>query len=79
LYSSASDFTYALQQHKQWKTDIRFGTWNVRSLYRSRSLKTVARQLVKYRVYLVGQRLDGTREAPNEQRIIHLSMGNENH
>jgi len=51
----------------------------VRSLYRSRSLKTVARQLVKYRVYLVGQRLDGTREAPNEQRIIHLSMGNENH
>jgi hypothetical protein len=37
----------------------------------------VARQLVKYRLDLVGQRLDGTREAPNEQRIIHLSMENE--
>jgi len=49
----------------------------VRSLYRSGSLKTVARQLVKYRLDLMGQRLDGTKEALNEQRIIHLSMGNE--
>ena len=49
----------------------------MRSLYRSGSLKTVARQLVKYRLDLMGQRLDGTKEALNEQRIIHLSMGNE--
>jgi exonuclease III len=34
--------------------DMRFGTWNVRSLYRSGSLKTVARELGKYKLGLVG-------------------------
>jgi hypothetical protein len=32
-----------LAQPKHWEMDMRFGTWNVRSLYRSGSLKTVAR------------------------------------
>jgi hypothetical protein len=30
------------------------GTWNVRSLYRSGSLKTIARELGKYKLDLVG-------------------------
>jgi exonuclease III len=34
--------------------DMRFGTWNVRNLYRSSSLKTVARGLGKYNLDLVG-------------------------
>jgi exonuclease III len=34
--------------------DMRFGTWNVRGLYRSGSLKTVARELEKYKLALVG-------------------------
>jgi exonuclease III len=34
--------------------DMRFGTWNVRTLYRSGSLKTVARELGKYKLHLVG-------------------------
>jgi exonuclease III len=34
--------------------DMRFGTWNVRSLYRPGSLKTVARELGKYKFDLVG-------------------------
>jgi exonuclease III len=34
--------------------DMRFGTWNVRSLYRSGSLKIVARELGKYKLDLVG-------------------------
>jgi exonuclease III len=34
--------------------DMRFGTWNVRSLYRSGSFKTVARELRKYKLDLVG-------------------------
>jgi exonuclease III len=34
--------------------DMRFGTWNVRSLYRSGSFKTVARELAKYKLDLVG-------------------------
>jgi exonuclease III len=32
----------------------RFGTWNVRSLYRIGSLTTVAREMVKYKLDLVG-------------------------
>jgi exonuclease III len=34
--------------------DLRFGTWNVRSLYRSGSLKTVAMELGKCKLDLVG-------------------------
>jgi exonuclease III len=34
--------------------DIRFGTWNVRSLHRTGALKRVARQLEKYKLDLVG-------------------------
>jgi exonuclease III len=34
--------------------DTRFGTWNVRSLYRLGSLKTLARELGKYKLDLVG-------------------------
>jgi exonuclease III len=34
--------------------DLRFGTWNVRSLYRSGSLKTIARELGKYKLDLLG-------------------------
>jgi hypothetical protein len=33
--------------------DIRFGTWNVRSLYRIGSLTTVERELGKYKLGLV--------------------------
>jgi exonuclease III len=33
--------------------DMRFGTWNVRRVYTSGSLKTVARQLGKYKLDLV--------------------------
>ena len=33
---------------------MRFGTWNVRSLYRSGSLMTVVRELAIYKLDLVG-------------------------
>jgi len=33
---------------------MRFGTWNVRSLYRSGSLTTVNRELARYKLDLVG-------------------------
>jgi hypothetical protein len=38
--------------------DVRFGTWNIRRLYRSGSLKTVARDLGKYKLDLVGAQKD---------------------
>jgi hypothetical protein len=34
--------------------DMRFGTWNVRSIYRIGSLKTVVRELGKFKLDLVG-------------------------
>jgi exonuclease III len=34
--------------------DMKFGTWNVRSLYRVGSLMTVSRELSRYRLDLVG-------------------------
>jgi hypothetical protein len=34
--------------------DMRFGTWNFRALYRSGSLTAAARELVGYKLYLVG-------------------------
>jgi exonuclease III len=33
---------------------MRFGTWNVRSLYRSGSLMAMARELARYKLDLVG-------------------------
>jgi hypothetical protein len=39
---------------KYRKRDIRFGTWNVRSLYRAGSLTAAARKLAIYKFYLVG-------------------------
>ena len=34
--------------------DMRFGTWNVRSLYRAGSLTAAARELARYKLNLVG-------------------------
>jgi exonuclease III len=39
---------------KQRNMDMRFGTWNIRSLYRVDSLMTVSRELSRYRLDLVG-------------------------
>jgi hypothetical protein len=61
---------------------MRFGTWNVRSLYRAGLLVTVAKQISKYKVNLVGvQEVDGTEVALNQQANIHFfsGKGNENH
>jgi hypothetical protein len=34
--------------------DMRFGTWNVRSMYREGSLRTVGKEISKYKLQLVG-------------------------
>jgi exonuclease III len=34
--------------------DMRFGTWNVRSLYRAGPLRTVAEEVSKYKLDLLG-------------------------
>jgi hypothetical protein len=53
-YAQPWNKTDYLAQPKHPKMDTRFGTWNVRSLYRSGSLKTVARELGKYKLHLAG-------------------------
>jgi exonuclease III len=50
--------------------DMRFGTWNVRSLCRAGSLKTVAEELSKYKLDLVGVQ----EVALNQEMNIHFSM-----
>jgi len=49
-------WTYPLLQPKQSKRDMRFGTWNVMSVYSSRSLTTAARVLARYKLDLVGDK-----------------------
>jgi exonuclease III len=62
--------------------DIRFGTWNVRSLYRSGSLKTVARELGKYKLDLMGVqevRWDKASTERAEDYTFFYGAGNEDH
>ena len=46
--------TDPLVRPKQRKRDMRFGMWNVRSLYRAGSLTAAARGLARYKLDLVG-------------------------
>jgi endonuclease/exonuclease/phosphatase family metal-dependent hydrolase len=67
---------------KLWNTDIRFGTWNVRSLYRVGSLKTVSRELARYKLVLVGVqevRWEGGGTEPAGEYTFFYGKGNENH
>jgi exonuclease III len=62
--------------------DMRFGTWNVRSLYRAGSLMTVLRELSKYKLDLVGVqevRWEGGGTEPAGEYTFFYGKGNENH
>ena len=52
-FTSPRTRTDSLVLPKQWERHMRFGTWRVRSLYRSGSLTAVARQLAMYKLDLV--------------------------
>jgi hypothetical protein len=59
-----------------------FGTWNVRSMYRSGSLMIVARELAKYKVHLVGVqevRWDKEGTVGAGEYIFFYGKGQENH
>jgi hypothetical protein len=62
--------------------DMRFGTWNVRSLYRVGSLMTVSRELSRYRLDLVGVQevgWEGSVTVPAGEYTFLYGKGNENH
>jgi exonuclease III len=62
--------------------DMRFGTWKVRSMYRAHSLRTVAEEVSKYKLDLVGVqevRWDGGGTEPACQYTFFYGKGNQNH
>jgi exonuclease III len=62
--------------------DMRFGTWNVRSMYRPGSLRVVGDEISKYKIDLVGVqevRWDGGGTERASEYIFFYGNGNENH
>jgi hypothetical protein len=67
---------------KRRNMDMRFGNWNVRSLYKVGSLKTVSRELARYKFDFVGVqevRLEGGGTEPVGEYTFFYGKGNENH
>jgi hypothetical protein len=61
---------------------MRFGIWNVRSLYRAGSLRAMAEEISKYKLDLVGVqevRWDGGGTEPAHGYIFFYGKRNENH
>jgi hypothetical protein len=59
---------------KPWNMDMKFGLWNVRSLYRAGSLITALRELPRYKLDLRGcRKSDGRALASNLLENTHFS------
>jgi exonuclease III len=64
------------------KLDMKFGTWNVRSMYRAGSPRAVAEEISKYKFDLVGVqevRWGGGGSEPAGEYTFFYGKGNENH
>jgi hypothetical protein len=62
--------------------DMRFGIWNVGSLYRAGSLMIVSRELASYKLDLVGVqevKWEGGGTEPAGEYTIFYGKANENH
>jgi hypothetical protein len=62
--------------------DMRFGTWNIRSLFGVGSLMTVSRELSRYRLDLVRVqevRWEGSGTVPAGEDTFFYGKGNANH
>ena len=54
LQEKAWTWTDTVVRPKQQKKDMRFGTWNVRRLFRVDSLTAAVRELARHKLDLVG-------------------------
>jgi hypothetical protein len=62
--------------------DMRFGTWNARSMYRAGLLRAIAEEISEYTLHLVGiqkVRWDGCGTEPAGEYTIFYGKRNENH
>jgi exonuclease III len=62
--------------------DMRFGTWNVKSIYRARLLKAVVEEISEYELDLVGVQevgWDGGGTEPAGEYTFSYGKGSENH
>jgi hypothetical protein len=65
-----------------WLTDMGFGLWNVRNFYRVGTLMTVLRELLRYKLDLVGVQevtWEGGGTEPAGEYTFFYGNGNENH
>jgi hypothetical protein len=70
------------KQPKLRKMDVRFGTWNVRSMYRAGLLMTVGKEIPEYKLDLLGVqevRWDRGGTEPAGEYTFFCGNGNENH
>jgi hypothetical protein len=75
-------WTDSLARPKKWKKDVRFGTWNVRSLCRVDAIKSVVGELEKCKLDLVGVqevRWEGEGYQTVDNHTFLYGKGNVNH
>ena len=78
-YSKPRTWTDTMVRPKQQKRDMRFGMWNVRSLYRVGSVTAAARELKRYKLDLVGVQEVRWDKARAGDYNFFYGKGNENH
>jgi exonuclease III len=72
----------SLDKRPKQKMDMRFGTWNVRSMYRTGSLRAIGEEFSKYKLDVVGVqefRWDGGSSERTGEYTFFYGKGNGNH
>ncbi|KAJ4443279.1 hypothetical protein ANN_04947 [Periplaneta americana] len=82
FYNKPRNETDSLARPQQRNKVMRFGTWNVTSLYRTGGVTLLAKELARYRIDFVGVRevrLDGNGISQMGDYFLYYGEGNNNH